>query len=222
MADAIINGMHGCSREDEYVRPSDPLVQENCARFGVDESFVYAVIRTESGFNPKARSSRQDWIICTYGTRIRTFRNPEKNSEWDSEEIALTEKFKELFDSYGIDYRSNLLASILIQTKKDFFHNEDVNKPSLLPLLKLTLQLRNSHINSEVDYILSPVADAKGNFYDSRTCGPNLPDNADANGAFNIARKGLMLARRIRSAKDDEKPTLTITNEEWLHFAQAQ
>ena len=33
MADAIINGMHGCSREDEYVRPSDPLVQQKLEWF---------------------------------------------------------------------------------------------------------------------------------------------------------------------------------------------
>ena len=189
-------------------------------RYNPEQDYFEFHIKDYSAFNPKAKSSRQEWVICTKGTRIRTFRNPDKNNEWDSEEIVLTEKFKELFDSYGIDYRCNLLASILIQTKKDFFHNEDVKKPSLLPLLKLTLQLRNSHINSEVDYILSPVADTKGNFYDSRTCGPSLPDNADANGAFNIARKGLMLVERIRAAKDDEKPALTITNEDWLHYAQ--
>lgn len=191
-------------------------------RYNPEKNYFEFHIKDYAAFNPKAKSSRQEWVICTKGTRIRTFRNPDKNNEWDSEEIVLTEKFKELFDSYGIDYRCNLLASILIQTKKDFFHNEDVKKPSLLSLLKLTLQLRNSHINSEVDYILSPVADAKGSFYDSRTCGSSLPNNADANGAFNIARKGLMLVERIRSAKDDEKPALTITNEEWLHFAQAQ
>ena len=33
MADAIIKGMHGCSREDEYVRPDDPLVQEKLEWF---------------------------------------------------------------------------------------------------------------------------------------------------------------------------------------------
>ncbi len=33
MADAIIHGMHGCSREDEYVRPTDPLVQKKLEWF---------------------------------------------------------------------------------------------------------------------------------------------------------------------------------------------
>ena len=33
MADAIIHGMHGCSQEDEYVRPADPLVQQKLEWF---------------------------------------------------------------------------------------------------------------------------------------------------------------------------------------------
>lgn len=39
-----------------YPRRYEQIVKENCARFGVEETFVYAVIRTESGFDPKARS----------------------------------------------------------------------------------------------------------------------------------------------------------------------
>ncbi len=33
MADLIKEGMHGCSREDEYVRPQDPLIQERLEWF---------------------------------------------------------------------------------------------------------------------------------------------------------------------------------------------
>ena len=33
MADLIKQGMHGCSREDEYVRPQDPLIQERLEWF---------------------------------------------------------------------------------------------------------------------------------------------------------------------------------------------
>ena len=33
MADNIIQGMHGCSREDEYVRPTDPLIQQRLEWF---------------------------------------------------------------------------------------------------------------------------------------------------------------------------------------------
>lgn len=47
---------HGAVRAS-YPRKYENLVRENCARFGVEESLVYAVIRTESGFDPQAKSS---------------------------------------------------------------------------------------------------------------------------------------------------------------------
>lgn len=77
--------------------------------------------------------------------------------------------------------------------------------------------MRNS--NGKVDYIISPVADKNGNFYDSRCCCNNLPKDADANGAYNIARKGLWMIRQI---KKSEKPNLAMTNKEWLAFVQGK
>lgn len=190
--------------------------------YNAEQDYFEFHINNYTAFNPKAKSSRQDWVICTKGKRIRNFRDPDNNNEWTSEEIDLTKEFKVLFDDYGIDYHSHLFESILKQVKKDFFYygNEKERKPSLFPLLKLTLQLRNSFIKSDIDYILSPVADKNGAFYDSRTCADYLPDNADANGAFNIARKGLMLVKRILSTPIDQNLSLTISNEEWLQYAQ--
>ena len=86
-----------------------------------------------------------------------------------------------------------------------------------MQFMKLLLQLRNSRKNPEEDYILSPVADENGVFYDSRSCGDQLPENADANGAYNIARKGLMLIRQIKEAKELDND---ISNKAWLNFAQ--
>ena len=87
-------------------------------------------------------------------------------------------------------------------------------------LMKLLLQMRNSITNTEVDYMLSPVADDNGHFYDSREQIDGLPDNADANGAYNIARKGLWVMQQIKETESGEKPRLAITNKEWLQFAQ--
>jgi CRISPR-associated protein Cpf1 len=80
--------------------------------------------------------------------------------------------------------------------------------------------MRNSETNSEVDYLLSPVADTEGNFYDSRNCDDNLPKDADANGAYNIARKGLWAVMKIKASKPQENLKLGISNKEWLQFAQ--
>ena len=166
-------------------------------------------------FGKKAEGTRTHWTLCTQGNRIKTWRNPEKNLQWDNQEIELTENFKDLFAKYQIDITDNLKEQICKQETKDFYEG-------LLSLLKLTLQMRNSKTGTEVDYLISPIADEEGCFYDSRICGKSLPENADANGAFNIARKGLMLVRQIKETNDMSTLKFYISNKSWLQFAQTK
>lgn len=166
-------------------------------------------------FTTKAEGTRTLWTLCTYGERIRTFRNPQKNHQWDDERIMLTDAFTQLFDKYDIDINGNLKETISAQSDAQFFKD-------LLSLMKLLLQMRNSITNSEEDYLLSPVSDESGHFFDSREGISCLPIDADANGAYNIARKGLWVIRKIQETPDGEKPSLTITNKEWLQFAQTK
>jgi CRISPR-associated protein Cpf1 len=81
-------------------------------------------------------------------------------------------------------------------------------------------KIRNCKIGTSIDYVISPVADKNGVFYDSRCCGDGLPKDGDANGAYNIARKGLMMARQIRACSDVNKVRFDTSNEEWLRFVQ--
>ncbi len=164
-------------------------------------------------FGTKAEGTRTKWTLCTQGNRICTFRNAEKNSQWDNQEVDLTRELKSLFEHYHINICGNLKEEICSQTDKAFF-------TGLLHILKLTLQMRNSITGTETDYLVSPVADENGVFYDSRSCGDTLPENADANGAYNIARKGLMLIRQIKEAKELDKVKFDISNKAWLNFAQ--
>lgn len=166
-------------------------------------------------FTTKAEGTRTQWTLCTQGERIRTFRNPQKNNQWDDERIVLTDAFKQLFDKYDIDINGNLKEAISAQTDAQFFRD-------LLGLMKLLLQMRNSITNSEEDYLLSPVADDAGHFFDSREGISSLPIDADANGAYNIARKGLWIIRKIQETPSGEKTSLSITNKEWLQFAQTK
>lgn len=167
-----------------------------------------------SNFTNKAEGTKTYWALCTNSTRIETFRNVEKNSQWDSKEIVLSQAFKDLFDKYKIDYTSNLKTSIISQIQKEFFIE-------LLHLLKLTLQMRNSKTGTEVDYLISPVANQKGDFYDSRIVNNTLPKDADANGAYNIARKGLWVIDQIKKTEDLKKVKLAISNKEWLSYVQS-
>jgi len=166
-----------------------------------------------SDFTYKAEGTKTKWTICTLGTRIETFRNVEKNSQWDSREIDLTQVLQKLFAQYDIAINEDLQKNIVKQNDKKFFEQ-------LLHLLHLTLQMRNSITGTDTDYMTSPVANAKGKFYDSRNNNPTLPENADANGAYNIARKGLWVIEQIKQADDLKKVKLAISNKEWLVFAQ--
>ncbi|HRM72962.1 MAG TPA: hypothetical protein PK270_08635, partial [Ruminococcus bromii] len=120
-------------------------------------------------------------------------------------------------DNNSINYRDSddLKAEILSQTKGKFF--EDFFK-----LLRLTLQMRNSNPETGEDRILSPVKDKNGNFYDSSKCDEKskLPCDADANGAYNIARKGLWIVEQFKKADNVSTVEPVIHNDKWLKFVQ--
>lgn len=171
---------------------------------------------------PRCNSDyKKTWTVCTNSNRILTCRNKEKNNMWDNKQIVLTDKFKSLFGEFGIDYKGNLKTSILSISNADFYRR-------LIKLLSLTLQMRNSITGStlpEDDYLISPVANDRGEFYDSRNYkGTNaaLPCDADANGAYNIARKALWAISVLKSTPDEmlNKANLSITNAEWLEYTQ--
>lgn len=151
--------------------------------------------------------NKQIWEITTYGERIK---NEKHDNHWESVEVNLTDEFKRFFEESGIDYKNRLKEQLANQNNGDFYKK-------LLYYIRLMQQLRNSHINSEIDYILSPVSNKEGVFFDSRNNIDYLPKNADANGAYNIARKGLIVIDKIKEEKDK---ICSITNEEWLKFIE--
>lgn len=211
----------------DLLHPRYTSVDESHKFFGLFDAVRYNPSEDMFEFDidyskfPKASADfRNKWTVCTNGERIRTFRNSEKNGEWDNEVINLTSKFKALFDEFGVDYNGDIKASILKISNKDFLVR-------LTSLLALTLQMRNSitgSTNPEDDYLISPVKGKDGTFYDSRNySGANavLPTDADANGAYNIARKGLMLIDRIKTDENIDKVKFAISNAQWLEYIQA-
>lgn len=163
-------------------------------------------------FTDKAFGLKKDWILCTNYKRIKTFRNKEKNGNWDTQEVVLVDEFKKLFNKYEIDI-NNLKGDIIKQNSKEFFE-------SLIYLVKLMLQMRNSIPNSPIDYLVSPVKNSTGEFFITNETA--IIKDADANGAYNIARKGLMIIEQIKEADDDKlsKIKFDISNKAWLEFVQ--
>ncbi|GAB1358448.1 hypothetical protein MASR1M31_02260 [Porphyromonadaceae bacterium] len=184
-------------------------------RYNSEKDYFEFETTAYSRFNGRAEGTRQHWVICAHGTRIENYQNKEANNQWCNREMNLTEEFKRMFDTYGVDYQSNLKESICERYEKDFFK-------SLLSLFKLTVQMRNSFTGTDIDYMISPVMNQKGTFFDSRVGDKLLPKDADANGAYNIARKGLWAIDQIKQASDLSKVKLEINNKEWLQYAQRQ
>lgn len=123
-----------------------------------------------------------------------------------------------MFGEHQITYGSgeNLIPQIEAQSSADFFK-------ILMKLLNVTLSLRHNNGEkgeNEQDYILSPIKSSEGISFDSRKSTSKQPKDADANGAYNIARKGLWVLEQIDKAEDFKSLKLAISNKEWLAFVQ--
>jgi CRISPR-associated protein Cpf1 len=169
-----------------------------------------------SNFTYKADGSRTKWCVCSNGERILRYRNPEKNMEWESKKIHLTTEFQQLFEKYQINWQEGNLIERLTKVEKVEFYR------SFMHLMTLTLQMRNSNNKTNEDYILSPVKNEKGEFFRTDPESELYPHDADANGAYNIAKKGLWIVEQIQKTDIDklDKLKLAISNKEWLAYAQ--
>lgn len=162
-------------------------------------------------FNKKAENTRTQWTLSTFGQRVYWYM---ENGRRQCRMVDLTEEFKYLFISHGVDFTGNLKEAIATVDKRSFYDE-------LLTLFNLLVQMRNYGMNGAVDYVISPVADVNGKHFISTSDNPSLPVDIDANTTYNIARKGLMMVQAIAIAPEGERPMMGITNERWLQFVQA-
>lgn len=153
---------------------------------------------------------KKKWELFAFKGLQRFYWN---NSDRKIETHDLHKQFKELFT--GLDKSKNINQQICDTGFKKW--------KSLVFFWNLLNQIRNidkSKTGNENDFLQSPVWSEKyQQFFDSRkNTAQNLPENGDANGAYNIARKGLILLKKI---KDNPNTTnLTISNHEWDLAAQ--
>lgn len=167
-------------------------------------------------FTYKAEGSRSRWTVCTHGERCQSFRNHEKADAWEVKHVKLTKAFCELFDRYHINWKNKDIRDDLISVEEADFYQ------AFMRLFALTVQMRNSDNNTGEDKIVSPVLNAENVFFETDCAREDLPKDADANGAYNIAKKGLMLITKLKQANPNElqQIKLAVSNKEWLRFAQ--
>lgn len=192
-------------------------------------SFVFTFDYKNFDGKAKEEMKQTKWSVYSKDKRIVYYAKTKAY-----EDIQPTEKLKALFETAGIDYKSgNSILDSIMAIGADL---KDGAKPSkeiadfwdgLLSNFKLILQMRNSNARTGEDYIISPVMADDGKFFDSREelkKGENakLPLDADANGAYHIALKGLSIIDKINHSKDEElkKFDMKISNSDWFKFAQ--
>lgn len=153
---------------------------------------------------------QKTWTVFTNGKRIVYDRESKKYNT-----IEPTTIIQEALEKQGVQCvdQLNVLAEIeKIETKNASFFN------SICYAFEKSLQMRNSNSETDDDYILSPVKNKNGVFFNSNEADDKLPKDADANGAFHIALKGLYLLQHI--SETDEK--LKIPHEKWFEFVQSR
>lgn len=157
------------------------------------------------------------WTVSTIGKRI--VMQPDEMGHKNMKDFYPTQQIIKAFESKGITIKEGTDIKTLLSSIEANAANASLYS-TLFYAFQKTLQMRNSNAGTEEDYILSPVAidgkyfcstdeankgrDANGNWISK------LPVDADANGAYHIALKGLYLLMNPQTKK--------IENEKWLQF----
>src|SRR3989338_6403239 len=165
----------------------------------------------------------EPWIICTHGEQRFQYQPSYKSFN----EVNVTQELQDLFSKHAImpyAHGNDLSPQIKDKGNTSFYKG-------LIALLRLVLQMRYTDGKGRY-FILSPVANDEGVFFNSEKAKETEPNDADANGAYHIALKGLLLLKRIKGEFKKEEKTgkkktqkenwidLSISNKEWYEFAQ--
>ena len=159
--------------------------------------------------------------------RYRWKRTEDKNI-WQTKKIGIKSTLDEIFEDF--DKEISLLSQIIDEKKElkkcDYWSTA---WESLRFIIDIIQQIRNSWCEkvlktnpNDDNFLLSPVRDENWNHFDSReelVKKSNLPRDADANWAYNIARKWIIMKEHIINRKknwEKEKDLeLFISDEEW-------
>jgi len=155
--------------------------------------FTYDITKFRSG--QKTYPKNTEWTVCSCVERWRWNRILNNNKGGYDYYKNLTDDYQALFQKFGVNTSAgDILRQVdRLETKgnEEFFRK-------FIFLFNLVCQIRNTNEkeknSDKQDIILSPVEP----FFDSRNSdGKKLPKNGDDNGAFNIARKGIVILKKI-------------------------
>lgn len=198
----------GFYRYDNLSNAKAYLASFNSIRYNATEDYFEFDVDFKKIRNKQA-IGRTTWILCSAGSERVSYSKKEGYKIHDA-----TQELKGFFARNSVSFESqkDLIPAILqIDSAGEIKH--------LISIIQLIMQLRNTTpgTESENDYILSPIKDSEGQFYDSRSPKhdknglPVEPTDADTNGAYHIALKGLQMISHI-----DESGRLGTVNNQSL------
>ena len=175
------------------------------------------------------------------GKSLDRFRGEREENEWQIKKIDVVEILNGIFTSLSFNKNKSLLDQIKAGTEPVKI-NKHTAWESLRFTIELIQQIRNTGLPEDErdnDFIQSPVRKNEKHF-DSREYWDkeqkvekaDMPSSGDANGAFNIARKGLLMNEHIKTWIENGKPkydaktsdlNLFISDSEWdLYLADEE
>src|SRR3989338_6427510 len=162
--------------------------------------------------------------------RFRGSRGKDKN-EWTIKPVDVASILDQVFINFNKNHSIHqqiIEGTFLEKTKEE---PEITAWESLRFAIDVIQQIRNTGEDErDKDFIFSPVRDENGNHFDSRVYLDRekenivMPSSGDANGAFNIARKGILMSEHILVWIKNRKPkydkntndlSLFISEDEW-------
>lgn len=170
-------------------------------------------------------------VWCMYsgykGNSLPRFRNKKSVEHdfniWIPEAVDIVSLLNKLFEGFDKKVSFKVQIENGLKLKKIGGRNETAWQ-TLRFIISLIQQIRNSGNNKKDDnFLYSPVRDSNGLHFDTRNAVNNgnlkLIVDADANGAYNIARKGLIMDAHIKyfraNKKSDSELNLFVSDKEW-------
>lgn len=161
-------------------------------------TFTYTSTTEQGGKGKKTKSFEKEWTIYSDVSRLRGQKN--SSGVWEVKEYKnLTEKLLNLFKSKNINISPNITEELIE-------HGNELGTEfwkSFTFFWNLLCQIRNSYTDGNKDFISCPAC----HFHSDNSedinplFSPNFEGikefNGDANGAYNIARKGSIMLTRI-------------------------
>lgn len=130
-------------------------------------------------------------------------------NNWEIEQIDVVKILNKVFENFNKTKGKSLLKQAEnISLSKFDDHNA---WESLRYAIEIIQQIRNTgNHEKDGDFLQSPIRDENGKHFDSRLEKTSRPTCGDANGAYNIARKGLIMVEHIK-----RNLSLYVSDAEW-------